>query len=444
MSTVPASETRVDGDTLASGHRGPSIRDMSLVCGAFAVVMLGTTVPTPMYTLYATEFGFGIDTSTLIFATYAAGVVAALILFGRWSDMLGRRPVLLAGLGLSATSSLVFLMAGSVEHLLIGRGLSGLSAGLFTGTATAMITEIAPPSWKTRAMVAAGVTNIGGLGIGPMVSGLLVQYGPWPLRLAFAAHMAMVVVAALAISKVPETVARQPHTHLGVQRLSIPPGARTVFARAASAAFAGFSVVGLFTSVVPTFLNQSLQIHNKAIAGVLVSALFLASAVAQIAARRLPARAALLVGCTGLALSAVLIGLALGTESLPMLIAAAVSGGVGQGTSFSKGLSAVVQAAPVSRRGEIASSYFVVAYLAISVPVVGVGLAARYWSLSLIGLIFGTLVAVVAMSSLVGTLLAGRFRDPRVAPHAPGAHPPSASPPPNTPKTPRQRRSHPH
>ncbi|MFD6224389.1 MFS transporter [Nocardia asteroides] len=408
MNTVQAPEDRVSGDTLASARGGRTIREMSLVCGAFAVVMLGTTMPTPMYTLYATELGFGIDTSTMIFATYAVGVIAALILFGRWSDTLGRRPVLLAGLGCSATSSLIFLAAGSVEQLLIGRGLSGLSAGLFTGTATAMIAEIAPPSWKTRAMVVAGVANIGGLGIGPTMSGLLVQYGPWPLRLAFTAHMAMIALAALAIKHVAETVAPQPHTRLTVQRLSIPPGTRTVFVRAASAAFAGFSVIGLFTSVVPTFLNQSLQIHNKAIAGVLVSTLLLASATAQIAARRLPAHAALLLGCAGLALSAVLIGVALSTESLPTLIAAAISGGIGQGTSFSKGLGAVVQAAPASRRGEIASSYFVVAYLAISIPVVGVGFAARHWSLSLIGLVFGALVAIVAVSSLLGTMLSGR------------------------------------
>lgn len=408
MSIAPTSENNVDGGPLVSAQGGPSIRDMSLLCGAFAVVMLGTTLPTPMYTLFATEFGFGIATSTMIFAIYAAGVVAALILFGRWSDTLGRRPVLLTGLGCSAMSSLMFLAAGSVEQLLIGRGLSGLSAGLFTGTATAMIAEIAPPSWKSRAMVAAGVANIGGLGVGPTLSGLLVEYGPWPLRLAFAAHIALITEAAFALRIVPETVVPQRHTGLTVQRLSIPPGTTTVFVRAASAAFAGFSVVGLFTSVVPTFLNQALLIHNKAVAGGLVSTLFLASAVAQMATKGLPVRDALLLGCTGLTLSAVLIGVALSTDSLPALIAAAVSGGIGQGTSFSKGLGAVVQTAPASRRGEIASSYFVVAYLAISIPVLGVGFAAQHWSLPLIGVIFGTLVAVAAMSSFVGTLLAGR------------------------------------
>lgn len=408
MRTLQPSENRVIEDAAAATNGAPATKAMTLICGAFAVVMLGTTLPTPMYTLYGAEFGFGIDTSTMIFATYAVGVIAALILFGRWSDVLGRRPLLLAGLGCSAASSLAFLTAGSVEQLLVGRGLSGLSAGLFTGTATAMITESAPPSWKTRAIVVAGVTNIGGLGIGPTLSGLLVQYGPWPLHMVFTAHLVLICSAALAIRRVSETIAPQPHTRLTVQRLSVPPGTALVFLRAALAAFAGFCVVGLFTSVVPTFLNQTMQVYNKATAGILVSTLFIASAVAQITARRLATTAALIFGCAGLSLSAVLIGVALSTTSLPTLIMAAVIGGIGQGASFSKALGAVVQAAPVARRGEIASSYFVVAYLAISIPVVGVGYAARYWSLSRIGLVFGALVAVLAMVSLLGTVLADR------------------------------------
>ncbi|WP_455644484.1 MFS transporter [Nocardia gamkensis] len=110
--------------------RDPRSRSMAQVGYAFAVVMLGTTMPTPMYTLYAAELGFSIGMSTAIFAMYAAGVVAALILFGRWSDVLGRRPLLMAGLAFSAASSLVFLTAGSVWQLLLGRALSGLSAGI--------------------------------------------------------------------------------------------------------------------------------------------------------------------------------------------------------------------------------------------------------------------------------------------------------------------------
>ncbi|WP_067462823.1 MFS transporter [Nocardia amamiensis] len=373
---------------------------------AFAVVMLGTTMPTPMYTSYAAELGFSISMSTAIFAMYAAGVVAALILFGRWSDVLGRRPLLIAGLAFSAASSLVFLTAGSVWQLLLGRALSGLSAGIFTGTATAMIVEAAPARWKTRAHVVAGVANIGGLGIGPTLSGALIQYGPWPLRCVFAVHLAMVGLAVLAIRQTNETVAAQPRSRPTVQRLSIPPEARQVFIRAATAAFAGFCVIGLFASVVPTFLNQSLHVHNQAIAGLLVSSTFAASAAAQVLTRALPVPNAMILGCTALILSAALVGAALSARSVPILIAAAVIAGVGQGTSFSKGLGAVVEAAPPSQRGEIASTYFVVAYFAISVPALGVGLAAQHWNLSHIGIVFGAILGAVATVSLLGTVRA--------------------------------------
>ena len=81
----------------------------------------------------------------MIFAVYAAGVIAALLLFGRLSDEIGRRPVLLLGLGFSALSAVVFLVASGLGLLLVGRVLSGFSAGIFTGTATATLVDLAGP-----------------------------------------------------------------------------------------------------------------------------------------------------------------------------------------------------------------------------------------------------------------------------------------------------------
>src|SRR4051794_11505480 len=101
--------------------------------------MVGTTLPTPMYALYAEHMHFGVLTTTIIYAAYAGGVLAALLGFGRWSDAVGRRPMLLAGVVFAVASAVVFLFADSVPVLLIGRVLSGLSAGIFTGTATAAV-----------------------------------------------------------------------------------------------------------------------------------------------------------------------------------------------------------------------------------------------------------------------------------------------------------------
>ncbi|WP_156520652.1 MFS transporter, partial [Rhodococcus sp. EPR-157] len=130
---------------------------------AFAVAMMGTTMPTPVYSFYQAEFGFSVLVVTIIFAAYALGVLAALLAFGRWSDSLGRRPLLLAGVALGIASALVFVFAGSLTALLIGRVLSGLSAGIFVGTATVTLVELVPDKWRSKAPAIATAANIGGL-----------------------------------------------------------------------------------------------------------------------------------------------------------------------------------------------------------------------------------------------------------------------------------------
>ena len=89
---------------------------------ALAVAMLGTTLPTPLYGLYRQRFGFSELIVTVIFAVYAAGVIASLVLFGRLSDQVGRRRMLLPGLVLSALSAVCFLTAGSVALRLETQG----------------------------------------------------------------------------------------------------------------------------------------------------------------------------------------------------------------------------------------------------------------------------------------------------------------------------------
>src|SRR5699024_5546297 len=108
-----------------------------------------------------------------IYATYAAGVLAALIVAGGWSDQIGRRRVLAGGLAFSAASAVAFLVGGGLVALLIGRVFSGISAGIFTGTATVAVVELAPEGRKGRATLIATAANMGGLGLGPLVAGLL-------------------------------------------------------------------------------------------------------------------------------------------------------------------------------------------------------------------------------------------------------------------------------
>ena len=377
---------------------------MALLAYAFAAIMVGTTLPTPMYALFAEELHFHVLTTTIIFAAYAGGVLAALLLFGRWSDVVGRRPVLLAGITMAAASAVVFVLADSVPELLIGRVLSGLSAGLFTGTATAAVIEAAPEAWRGRAAAVASVVNIGGLGLGPVLAGVLVQYAPRPLDLSFVVHLALTVAAAVAVLCSRETSPRQ--GKLGLQRLAVPAEARSVFVVAALAAFAGFAVTGLFAAVAPSFLAEVIGIGNHALAGLIAGTIFLTSAVAQVVARSMNPERAVALGCAILIAGMATLAVALHVGSLPGLIAAAVVSGIGQGISFSRGLAAVSERTPPDRRAEVSSTYFVVAYVAIAVPVIGEGLAAQAWGLRTSGVVFAVAVAVLAAGCLIAILSA--------------------------------------
>jgi MFS family permease len=378
----------------------------ALLAYSLVAIMLGTTLPTPIYALYADRMHFTVLTTTVIFSTYAVGVLAALLLFGRWSDALGRRPVLLAGAGFALASAVVFLFADDVPLLLVGRVLSGLSAGIFTGTATAAIIEAAPEDQRDRATAIATVANIGGLGAGPLLAGFLVQYAPDPLQLSYVVHIVLVVLAFGAVLLAPETSSRT--GRVGFQRLSVPPEVRQVFLTAATAAFAGFAVTGLFSAVTPSFVSGVIGIANHAVAGVVASSIFIASAVAQLTARRIPARRAIAVGCAILVAGMVILAIALHTASLPALLAAAVVAGVGQGISFSRGLAAVAELAPADRRAEVSSTYFVVAYVAISVPVVGEGFASQRLGLRTAGVSFAIATAVLAAICLAAVVVQER------------------------------------
>lgn len=363
----------------------------------FAVGMAGTTLPTPLYGLYQEQIGFSELMVTVVFAVYAVAVITVLLVAGNYSDEAGRRPVLLGAMALSAASAGCFLLQNGLPLLFVGRLLSGCAAGLLSGAATAAVIELAGPGQKARAGFAATAANMGGLGCGPLLSGLLAQYTPRPLVLPFWVHLGLVGAAAGITWLLPETVPepkRWPRPK--PQGVSVPPEMKGVFTPTSLAAFAGFSLLGLFTAVAPSFAARTLGVHNLAVSGAVVFSVFLASTVGQSLTPRVGARLALPVGCGILVVGLLLVASSLIAESLPLLVLGALCGGTGQGLAFRAALTLVSGAAPARHRGGTISAFFVVAYAGISLPVVGVGAMATWLGLRPAGLIFTGCVMLLA------------------------------------------------
>ncbi|MDT0431128.1 MFS transporter [Streptomyces salyersiae] len=375
----------------------------SCLAGAvFAVCMAGTTLPTPLYGLYQDAFGFSELMVTVVYAVYAFGVIGVLLLAGNASDTVGRRPVLLWGLGCAALSAVCFLCATSLGWLYVGRLLSGLSAGLFTGAATAYVMELAPGKGSPRASLVATAANMGGLGCGPLLAGILAQYAPWPLYLPFAVHLALLAGSAVVLLGLRETVReRRPLKTVRPQRPALPPEVRAVFRPAALASFVGFALFGVFTSVSPTFLAESLDVGNHAVSGLVVALAFFASIAGQSAVGRFGVRRSLPLGCVCLLAGLALLAGALWWELLWLVVLSAVVGGTGQGLAFRGALSAVAAASPADRRAAVISTLFVVAYVGISLPVIGVGVLSGPMGLEGAGLVFIACMAALVTSAAV-------------------------------------------
>jgi MFS family permease len=344
-----------------------------LIAYAFAVTMLGTTLPTPLYVIYQAKWHFSTSLITLIYAVYAVGVLVALLGAGRSSDQVGRRPVLAVAIVLSIASAITFIFAPGVGWLFLGRVFSGLSAGLMTGTATAALTETAQHGSGRRGSLVATTANMGGLGLGPLLAGLLAQYAPHPTVLPFVVQLGLVAIAGLGLYVVPETVTQRSALSLKFRGLGIPEVGRAEFIAAGCAGFAAFSLLGLFSSLVPTFLGSVLHDTSHAVAGEVVFLAFAVAACTQLAGSRLPSRPVTLAGLGVFMAALALLVAGLSAASMPLFLVSTVVSGVSVGAVFMGSLATANRVAPAESRGQVISTFFVFAYVGLTVPVIAVG-----------------------------------------------------------------------
>ena len=170
--------------------------------------------------------------------------------------------------------------------------------------------------------------------------------------------------------------------------------------------------MGLFVAVSPRFVAQALTNPSPAFEGLVVFAVFGASVVAQVALKGASTTRALNAGCALLVVGMLVLVWGLQAQSVPLIVLAAVTAGVGQGLSFSKGLASVLAKVDPHERAGVTSAFFVVAYIAISVPVIGEGVAAQHQGLTSAGTSFSGGVAALAALALI-TLVIDQRRDAR-------------------------------
>jgi MFS family permease len=399
-------EAIICGDLLAAHLHEPMTtserarRGFWAVAGMFFVMQIGGSLPISLWVLWQEKFDFGTGTLTLVFAVYTLGTFLSLILLVPLSDQLGRRPALMASIGLAVLSSALYLVADGVQMLFVARFVSGLAVGITTASGAAALRELEPGSRARRASLVTTAVTMGGLGTGPLLAGVLAEYAAEPLRLVFWLYLGLLGVAFLAVVFASETVQRAARISWRPGRLALPARARGEFLLACAAGFCAFTLLGLFSSVVPSFLETGLHERNHAVAGAIVCTIFYVATATQLLLFRLTPNQALAAGLPLLLVGLALIELGLWNGSLPVFIAGTVTGGAAVGLTFMGSLAVVNRVAEPERRAQILAAYFVANYAGIALPSIAVGEA-----VASLGADDATLYCAIAVAVLALTVL---------------------------------------
>ncbi|PBB95455.1 MFS transporter [Mesorhizobium sp. WSM3862] len=372
------------------------------VAAMIAALFAGSTALTPLYVIYKQAFGFSQITLTLVYAVYVVGNLAALLFFGRLSDVIGRRPAAMAATGVAVVSALFFLLAENLMWLDIARILSGLGIGIGAGTGTAWLAELIEGEDKSRAAVIATSTNFVGLGVGALMSGLLAQYAPWPLRLTFAVYLVLLALITLLIWRTQETVSRPGRlSDVSMQpRLSVPDKIRAQFVAPAVTGFGAMALVGFYAALAPSILAQQLHATNHAEAGGLFFELSIVAAAAILATARLSSRFTMLAALVLMVPTVALIVAAQAFASMTMMIVATGFCGVAAALGYRGGLQVVNQIAPGDRRAEVVSAFFICCFCGNALPVIGIGVLSGWTSATVASLAFAGMITIFSLVAL--------------------------------------------
>ncbi|MFF0464619.1 MFS transporter [Streptomyces mexicanus] len=414
--TMPAKavQPRIDKRTQPRAAVAPT-RWVWLAAWPVTAVFVLSNAATPLYVLWQHDIGFSKGTLTVVFAFYIVGLLGSLLVSGVVSDRLGRKPVLLPALGLALAACAVFATAGNVAALIVARLFTGIAVGAVVSAGMAAVTDVAGPERKRLAALLASCAMVFGAGLGPLLSGILSQTLPAPTVTVFVVEMALLVTAVLAVLRMPVPRPEAPARRGAWIRVPGVPRGNGPQLTVGIAVFApGITATSFVLSLGPSLLAGLLDTTSRIVSGAMAFVMFLAATAVQFAVQKLRRRTILLAGAVATTLSMTALITAVHTSSVPVLIAAALLAGVGQGMGQLGGLSLLNSTVPPHRLAEANAALNVGGY----VPAGLLPVSAGYLS-DAVGLTAGTTVfatTLLGLAAIGGTVvLAARRRAPEPA-----------------------------
>lgn len=354
--------------------------------------------PTPLYQHYQQSLGLTPVMLTIIFASYVLSLLAALLTVGSLSDYVGRRPAIMAALGLNAVAMLLFIEVDSTSILIMARSVQGFATGLATATLGATILD----TDQSRGPLLNSITAFGGLTAGTVGAAILVTYGPDPQQLVFFVLLAASVIEALILWHMPETARAKPGVLNSLRpHINVPVQARPALIQVTPVTIASWALGGFYFSLMPSLVRVATGVMSPVVGGLVVGALTFSGAITVLLLRKMSAFRMLATGIPALALGVAITLAGVETSHVALMLAGTIVSGFGFGGALSGSLGTVMPQALGNQRAGLLSAFYVEGYLSFSLPAILTGTLVPITGLPLAAYAYGTAVILLATTSLV-------------------------------------------
>ncbi|GEM_PF-188285 len=391
----------VDSASLGRGLPGPRFRayDSLIVASSLFLVTGAVNLEMPLYRTYAALAGYGNGMTTVVFATYVAGLLPTLLFFGGISERIGRKGAILGGLAAALSATVLMLIHPGMQLLFFSRILQGIGVGLSMGAGSAYLAESLDGGQASKR--AAGYVTVAtslGFGGGALFTGTVLLLGAtlMPVSYWIAASATLVCMAMLLAAR-----GIQPAGGSLLRLPFFPPGTLGINLSITLA----WAVTGVIISLLPA------QLAKHGVSAWAGHALFLVNgtgACIQPFARKLTSRKSLRIGFLVLPVGffCLLWGAWAGKIGL-VLAGASLAGSACYGFTYLGGLSEVSRIGG-DQRARAVSGYFIFAYLGFGLPSVLLGFLADRFGLmpTLVG--FGALVSLLCAMLAYGLGMGAR------------------------------------
>ena len=386
-------------------HRGGMLR-LAFLSAVVSLVasFAAVAAPIPLFNIYRAEDGFTNAGISMTVVAYSVGTIAALLVLGRLSNHLGRRPTAIASLGLLLLGCLLLLNVHDIGTLLAGRLLMGVGTGLASSSLTSYIVDAAPSQARMVGLrrLQPGTVMLG-LTVGAIASGALVQFGPWPRDLIYLVCVGFLLLSAALIAISPETATPTPGAWRSLRpRVRVPARVRHLLPVAAAVFLATWATGAFYQAFVPALVEDQLHTRSPLILGLVFAAYMAPSVLGAPLGGRFTSAVAQRLGMIAFLAGMIGIITAIATGTLALFIIATIVAGAGQGIAISAATRGLLHGSTLADRAPIFSAIYLLCYSGAAFPSLISGQLSNTFSLPQIALGYGGLALVATLFTVLG------------------------------------------